>query len=164
MRLSQGLYFGLLGAMVLRFATQIASLPPVVASHFGPGGQPDGWMSRGIFAVFGLLPVIVSLIVVVGAPRLTSRLPISMINLPNKDYWLAPERRALGLTKLAGQMEWFGALLVAFFIFTYELVFQANRGGTALAEGPFLVGLALFFAGTIYSVYRTFRAFAMPET
>lgn len=163
MRLSQGLYFGLLGAMVLRFATQLSSLPPVVASHFGPGGQPDGWMSRGVFAGFGLLPVIVSLIVVVGAPHLTSRLPTSMINLPNKEFWLAPERRGLALSKLAEQMEWFGALLVAFFIFTYELVFLANQRGTALAEGPFLVGLAVFFAGAIYSVYRTFRAFALPQ-
>ncbi|MBK6690258.1 MAG: DUF1648 domain-containing protein [Deltaproteobacteria bacterium] len=163
MRLSRALYFGLLGLLILRFVTHLSSLPPVVASHFGPGGQPDGWMSRGVFAVFGLLPVVVSLIVVVAAPLMTARLPASMINLPNKDYWLTPERRAQAFSKLAAEMEWFGAGLVAFFIFTYELVFIANQNGAPLAEGPFLVGLLVFFAGAIYSVYRTFKAFEVPE-
>lgn len=162
MRLSRALYFGLLAILIIRFVMQFFSLPPVVASHFGPGGQPDGWMPREAFALVGVLPVVVSLVVVVVAPLLTARLPASMINLPNKEYWLAPERREQAFSKLGAEMEWFGALLIAFFIFTYELVFQANREGTGLAEGPFLLGLAAFFGGVIYSVYRTFKAFAVP--
>ncbi len=162
MRLSRILYLGLLALMILRFATLYSSLPLVVASHFGPGGQPDAWMPREVFAWSALLPVLVSLVVVVVAPLLTAHLPASIINLPNKDYWLVPERKAQAVAKLAAEMEWFGVLLIAFFIFTYELVFRANRDGTALAEGPFLVGLAVFFAGAIYSLYRTFKTFAVP--
>lgn len=69
------------------------SLPPVVASHFAAGGGADGFTPRN--AYLGLMAAIS-----VGIPLLLAIcngllrfVPPSMVNLPNRDYWLAPERK-----------------------------------------------------------------------
>src|SRR5688572_25688071 len=95
-------------AAALRFATHVGRLPPVVASHFGPSGEPDAWMSRGAFACFTLLPLGVVLIVSFLAPLLVEKLPPALINLPNKEYWLTPERRSEATLRFRAYMEWFG--------------------------------------------------------
>lgn len=68
------------------------SLPPVVASHFAAGGNANGFMPRN--AYIGLM-----LFVAVGVPFLLALthsslrfIPPHRINLPNRDYWLSPER------------------------------------------------------------------------
>lgn len=164
MRTSTVTLLGLLALFVVRFFMQLSGMPEVVASHFGPGGQPDGWMSRSVFAVFGALPVLVAAIVGFLAPAMTARMPTHLINLPHREYWLAPERRAQALGKLRTYLEWTAAGLVAFFIFTYELVFAANRSHTGLAEGPFIAGLVIFMGSVLYSVVRLFRQFALPRS
>lgn len=68
-------------------------LPAVVPSHFDGTGQANGWMSKfGFYLLMGSLQALL----LVGTPmlgRLIKNLPDSMLNIPNKDYWLAPERR-----------------------------------------------------------------------
>lgn len=67
--------------------------PARVASHFGAGGLPDAWLSRGqfvtVFAVLGGLFLLV--VPVIGL--FAGRLPASVVNVPNRDYWLAPQNR-----------------------------------------------------------------------
>jgi uncharacterized membrane protein len=125
------------GSPVLRSALLVAgaaafvwltslSLPDAVASHFGAGGYANGFMPRGPYV--GLM-----LAVVVGVPALLTivtyfRLdgPRARINLPNRDYWLAPERRAETVSYLRGQLTWFGAVLVVFLCYVHWLVVRAN--------------------------------------
>lgn len=161
-RSSRALFFVLLGVVLIGFWVRFADLPPMVASHFGANGKPDGWMSRGGFAWFSLLPLFVVLIVTFVAPVMVAKLPPSRVNFPNKDYWLAPERKEEAIGRFAARMEWFGVVLLAFIAFVYELVFEANAARRGLANGPFLIALVAFLLFALVWIVSMYRAFALP--
>ena len=72
-------------------------LPDSVAVHFGAGNQADGWMSCTGYVVFMLsfmIGMTAFIIFVVGT--LPAKFP-HWTNVPNRDYWLAPKRRAESL-------------------------------------------------------------------
>ena len=93
MRFALFVLVGILLVMVFQVAYYAPRLPETVASHFGPGGQPDGWSSKSTFlALYGVM-VVVTVGPLLLLPLFLRRIPDHLINLPNKDYWLAPERR-----------------------------------------------------------------------
>ena len=163
MRLSRVLLVLLLAAFGLRFGLQYADLPPVVASHFGVDGRPNGFMSKQVFLLFGLLPVGIAALIGFVVPRATRALPVRLINLPNREYWLAPERRDAALEYLGTFLEWVSAGMVVFFLFVYELVFRANAEHSGLANGPFMAGFATFMVLMVVSLIALYRRFAMPK-
>ena len=101
-------------------------LPATMASHFGANGQPDGSQSKGAFLGFDLFIVALLTAIFTGMPLLIRRLPVSMINLPNKDYWLAPERRDESLAFLANQLELIGGSALLLVVAVMQLAFNAN--------------------------------------
>ena len=121
------------------------SLPPLVASHFGTSGTANGYMPRTFYIRFMLafvlgLPTIMTFVTwrALGSAK-------TRINLPNRDYWLAPERRAETIAFLRAGLLWFGVLLVAFLCFAHWLVVLANRTQPAhLVEPWFFGGLGVF--------------------
>jgi hypothetical protein len=127
---------------VLFFTCVIASysaLPAKVASHFDLAGQPNGWMSRDSCVDFTLgLGIVVPafIIVIMGG---AGRIPVSFINLPHRDYWLAPERRRAALAVLRRYSLWLSCLLVLFVTGLHWLIVQANRQG----QGPHLSGIGI---------------------
>jgi hypothetical protein len=76
------------------------TLPNLVASHFGAEGAANGFMPRSFYIGFMLVVIIglPALLVVVTWFALGSS--SARINLPNRDYWLAPERRTETLATL----------------------------------------------------------------
>jgi hypothetical protein len=121
-----------------------------VASHFGADGVPNGFMPRG--AYLGLM-----LGFTVGLPFLLAlpgwfiqRVPPSMIHLPRKDYWLAPERRASTLAFMTRRSTMFGAFLIVFLCYVHWLVVEANRiVPPHLAAGALVAGLMVFVISTV---------------
>jgi hypothetical protein len=73
-----------------------------------------------------LTVIVVATIVSFAVPRLITAMPASAINLPNKEFWLSPERREETFLFLRAQMARFGCVLLAFLLFVMELVFRAN--------------------------------------
>ncbi len=65
-------------------------LPERIASHFNGAGVPNGWMTKDQF--FTLNAFLVGMAVFTGLfpPFMIAKVDPSLINLPNKDYWLAP--------------------------------------------------------------------------
>jgi Protein of unknown function (DUF1648) len=78
----------------VHFASVYSQLPGVVASHFAARGVPNGWQAKQAF--FQVLIIVAVVVVVIGfaIPKLISVLPVQLIHLPNKNYWLAPEHVA----------------------------------------------------------------------
>ena len=116
----------LIVAGVARFVFLLGDLPEPVATHFDLAGRPDGWSS-----IRTLLVLNVAVAVTVAAlfwliPPLLRRLPDDRFNLPRKDYWLAPERRAATLDWLGRRVLWFGAATQAFLVAVFGLVLRAN--------------------------------------
>lgn len=104
-----------------------AQLPERVATHFGAEGRANGWMSRQGYLVFeAVFPLAIGLFLV-GTSSLVRLFPARFVNLPRKDFWLAPERRALTAGILRSRMAWLACLMTLFFGGLHVLTVAANR-------------------------------------
>jgi hypothetical protein len=91
------------------------ALPERVASHFALGGKADGWITRDAYVLVILVAATLLPLIIVGLIVAMPRAFPRMVNLPNRDYWLAPERREDALAGLAG-FGWVFACLVTLFV------------------------------------------------
>ena len=68
------------------------TLPEQVPIHFGPGGEADRVVGREealvTFAVVGAAMAVL----MVGLARWMRRAPLTMVNVPHKDWWTATRR------------------------------------------------------------------------
>lgn len=147
----------ILAFLVISFIGQIVyyypNLPERMASHFNAFGEPDRWMSKSGFMIFESI----ILLLVIGEftllPSLIKNLPDSLINLPNKDYWLAAERRDKTFSILKRFFEIFSILLLMLFISVNEFVFRANLNRQELPNYVWLI-LLIFLAVVSYLTIR----------
>ena len=89
------------------------------------------------------------------------RIPDSMINLPNKDYWLAPERRQQSLDTIQSYLLWMGSLTIIFLTDVFHQSYQVGLG-KATRLGHFWIGLAVYLALTAAWCAGLFMAFRRP--
>lgn len=142
----------LYGAYVVLLALTVSELPVRVATHFGFEGVANGWMSRNAYQIFLFaLPLVIGLMLM-GVSALVRFCPAQLINLPRKDYWLAPERRALTAAMLRSRMMWLACLMMLFFGGLHVLTLEANRvqppqlsmGGLLMSMMVFLLSLMIW--------------------
>jgi uncharacterized membrane protein len=128
-------------------------LPATMASHFGASGQANAWQSKGAF--FGTYwgVCLLLLAVFVGLPPFLGHLPTAIINLPHKEYWLAPEHRATTLAFFQGAMGWFGVVALGFMMAVIQLVIQANLSGTGVLP-----------PATVWPLFGAYMAFVIVWT
>jgi uncharacterized membrane protein len=140
------------------------TLPDLVATHFGPSGAANGSLSRALYLRFMvifvvLLPLGLNLLVV-----RVLRLPSARINIPHRDYWLAPERRADTERRLLRHMQFFGVMLAAFLCHVHWRVVLANRLTPPMLDNTkFSYGLAIFMVTLVTWIVLLRRAFRPPQ-
>jgi hypothetical protein len=137
---------GLVAALGFLLLGVDSALPERVATHFGANGSPNGWMSRDGFTKSMAAVVLVPVAIVQGVGFLLGRLPPSLINLPNRDYWLAPERRAKTIERVRTAMLEFGNAMFAFLLFVVWSIIQANTADDGHLGSLFQLGLFCFLA------------------
>jgi hypothetical protein len=139
-------------------AQTAGQLPERVASHFSAGGHPDGWMSRLAYLRFiGIFGAVVPLFIVV----VFRLMPVNLINVPNRDFWFAPERSAQSSEYLFCQSFWFADLMIVFFTGVHLAVVQANGHSPAQLSLPSLLGVMGFFLfGILLWTVNLFRRFS----
>ena len=145
------------------FRSTYDRLPPVVASHFGAQGEPNGWQSKPVFFGFLVGALVIAGVVGFGAPSLVKRLPLSLINLPNKDYWLSPPRRDDAVEFIAVSFGWFGCALLALQMFAFSYAVQLNLN--PLHPPPashFWNALGAFGVFTVIWMAMVFKRFSRP--
>ena len=137
------------------------SLPAVVASHFGASGTAGAFMPREAYVRFMLVFVVGLPLFIVGLTSLTLGSPRARINVPHRDYWLAPERREETISFLRLHMVRFGAMLVVFLCFVHWLVVRANESQPVRLENRWFIGglvvfvvFALAWAKALFSRFR----------
>lgn len=102
-------------------------LPTRVASHFDARWQPNGWMERTAYLqAMGTVGLAVPL-VPIGIGLLIGLLPSGAINLPQREYWLSPERRGEATRYIARHMAWLACLVTVLFLALNWLMVEANR-------------------------------------
>jgi uncharacterized membrane protein len=141
--------FILLLVFAILFVTGTASeLPPMVASHFDASGQPNAFMSRSGYIRFVLclaigLPVAVVAILTMVYSRATD------LKLPNREYWLAPQRLNRTRAFLVAHGVWFGSLVVTLVCCVHWLELGANHlQPPHLSNQMFAAVLIAFLIGT----------------
>ena len=139
-----------------------ASLPAVVASHFGASGAANGSMPRAFYIRFMLAFAIGLPLLLVVISRLATGSE-ARINLPNRDYWLAPEQRQQTLSYLRTHLERFSAVLVVFLCYVHWLVVRANQAQPPqLSNHALMAGLGAFLVFTLIWTRSLLRRFRNP--
>jgi len=84
-----------------------------------------------------------------------------LLNIPNREYWLAPERSADTLASLRARTAFLAIAMILLISFVHLLVMRANAGDEPeLDQQLLLIGLGAFLTlmiGWIVSLYRRFR-------
>jgi len=136
-------------------------LPSIMASHFGFDGIADGFASKQAFFVFEIVLFVLIFVEVALLPYLLEKMPDSLINLPNKLYWLVPERRSYSFDRIKVYLQWFGVGLLGFSLGVAQLVYTANLTREPLSEWFWGV-LAVFVLFVIIWIYKFVRDFRIP--
>jgi uncharacterized membrane protein len=126
-----------------------AAMPGVMATHFGASGAPNGWQSKGQFFFLEIVLLCVCLFIGFGVPYIISKAPPSLVNLPNKEFWLDPVRRDHTLAVFRIQMAWFACALMTFLIVVNQLVFNANQSVPHHLNGAQFTVAMLTFLGFV---------------
>jgi uncharacterized membrane protein len=137
-------------------------LPDQIATHFDGQGKPDDLISKltATFLSSGMLTILP--LFFLGISKLIRRLPTSTINLPNREFWLAPERRDETLSWMTGWMLWFTTAITLFMASLNHLTFIANRDAQPLSMVWFWVLLGTFLFATVFLVLIMIRRFSGP--
>lgn len=156
----------ILFAMLLVFASfswraDYHALPDRVASHFDTNGDPNGWMTKDHFLALNVALVGLAALVGLLPPFLVAKVPPALINLPNKAYWLAPERHAETVSFFVLWFGWFACALLIFVARIMYLVFLANVSSTFRLPGrQFIFDLVGFLVLTAVFVIAMIRKFS----
>ena len=118
--------------------------PDTVASHFDSSGQPDDWSSKA--GTLGwLVPIGVGIPVLFSIRWIWEKLPISLINIPFKDYWLERGERTYLFDCVMEFMHIIGGTTALLLTSALVMIMREGRGATMptgmtfLPTGVFLI-------------------------
>jgi len=104
------------------------------------------------------------LLLAVGIPWIVRKTPRQLVNLPNRDYWLADERLDETVDRLRRYCDELGILLQTFFIALSICVTSANLSDPVrLNNHVFLAVLAVFLVSIFGWVVRLCLAFRVED-
>ncbi len=151
------LLVGALAHLVLYYP----SLPDRVPSHFDARGVADDWMSKDSFALTMAATYALTGGFFVVLAQLLPRIPTSMINVPNREYWLAPERRNESLADVGRRLTRFGAVTVVLILaLVHETILVALERKETLSG--FLLVMAAYGIYTLIWCVGLIRRFGKP--
>jgi uncharacterized membrane protein len=142
-------------------------LPGLVAAHFDAAGRPNGWMPREHFLQYQVVFTLGFAAFFFSLTLVTSILPAAWLNLPHKDYWLAPARREATRQRIARMILAAGCGTQAFFLFLHQRICQANLDASRRlrpAAGVILtIGLLLIVGPLVPPLLRFLRRPPTPS-
>ena len=148
------LFIFLVFLSVLHMAYYYPQLPESLASHFDVSGKADNWSGKDVFFLVYAGIVALMALLFLGTRFLMPKLPGTLVSLPNKEYWLAPERKEETYSYLSTQLTWFGCASLAFLIGCMHLCIEANvTGVNNIAPGIWLL-TAAYLIFTLFWIVR----------
>ena len=139
-------------------------LPDPVAAHFNAAGNANGWMPRSHYLIFMTVLVLIFIILFEGMRRILHRLPAWMVNIPNKDYWLAPERKEETYDFYRAMMDRIGIATMLFLSVITVLAYVANLAKPpALDLGQYVWVLVIFISYVLIETFYSYYRFRRPR-
>ena len=151
----------LVGISVIEWLSVYSELPDYVASSFGGEGVPQGWTARRGFLMGYLVATAFQLVMLFVIPWALRRSDPSRTRVPNRDYWIAPERYPQTLSYIGNACRWMLVATLAFSAAVVHLVFEANLE-TGKLSVAFLWLLGAYFGYMFVWFVRFFRGFRRP--
>jgi uncharacterized membrane protein len=153
--------FLIVAALALaQIAVHLRTMPPVLATKFDVDGAPVAWMTAGAVATLELGLLALFLVGFWLLPSLFAHRASTYWRIPNRDYWLAPERRTATIEALRGLISWMGVVVLLLFMAVTQLVMDANnRTPPHLASDALLWLLASFLFFIALWIWVIFRQF-----
>jgi uncharacterized membrane protein len=162
-RLSLIILVALIVIAVAVIAGTAPDLPARMATHFGASGTANGFSSRETYVGTMIALVVGVPVAMVGLLAWMPRFGACLHKLPNRDYWMAPERRERTLERLAAWSAVMGCALVVFLTAMHLIVVQANASTPpALPTVPFVTAMLALAAGAIGWTAALSYAFRKP--
>lgn len=162
MKLQRMIFLALVAVAAIQIAHFHPLMPEKMASHFDGRGVANGWMSRdGFVGVYVFVLALMSAMFFL-LPRGLAKLPPSMINLPNRDYWLAPERRAKTGEMIEAYMNECGNATLVFMLLVFQMAFTANLDATHKLSDRIWYYLVIFMLYMAAWLIRFIRSFNLP--
>lgn len=135
--------------------------PEKVAIHFNAKGIADSWASKNINLILWIAVYSIMTGFFLSIPLILKKTPIKFINMPNKQYWLAPERIDHTVTIVSNMLYRIGAALNIFFIVLGFIGFRANLFEEVRLDNTvvyILLGIfSIFTIGWLIKFYSQFK-------
>jgi uncharacterized membrane protein len=139
------------------------SLPATVASHFNIRNNADSWMNRESFLIVQLVAITFLSVTFFLTSFLLPRLPKSLINLPNKDYWLSEERKNETFSILKRFSFWLGSLTLMLINLVFQDVYNANIVGSNKISSSIWIYLAAYLIVTGFLLFKLITYFTKHD-
>lgn len=139
-------------------------LPEQVATHWDAGGEADDWMARGAFYRVFTIIALASVGAMVAVSFGVTALPPSLVNIPGKDYWLAPERRQATMAIVRIMLLEGTNGTVAFLLVVLWSILRANADGNGELPAMFFWALVAYFLAVIVWTIALIVRFRRPRT
>ena len=157
----RALFLVILLAAVGQAIYAFPQMPGRMASHFAASGTANGWMTKEQFFAVYAITFLPALFVEFLVGRKISKTPDARINLPNKEYWLAPERRAATFTYFESFFAWYGCALLGLLVIVFGLAMRANLSTQPqLPAGPTLTAIGAFGLFNVAAIVAMLRRFS----
>ncbi|RBP68210.1 uncharacterized protein DUF1648 [Brevibacterium sanguinis] len=131
-----------------------AVAPDEVPSHFDGAGRADEWSSKAETLAW-LVPLGVGLPIVLSIRAIWARIPLTLLNVPNKEYWVEHGERDYLIDRVMVFLRTTGGAMAL--LFTTILLISldvARTGSDALVLLPTLGFLAI----TVAAIWVLFRS------
>jgi uncharacterized membrane protein len=156
---AMGVFVLLCIACVVHALCYYPRLPAQVAQHFGAFGQPDAWGSKMQFLIMHVVTISFMAAMILGSGLGMTKIPNSMINVPNKDYWLAPERREQTVAYIQSRLLWLGSCVMIFWLDLAHQSFQVHLGAATKLNHVWVSSTILLTVSAMWCmvIYMKFR-------
>jgi uncharacterized membrane protein len=163
-RLPRILFFAIVLAAIAQCVRDFPLLPDPLASHFAASGIPNGWMTKSQFLVTYAIMLLLVLFLEFRVHRRVAKPPDAKLRLPNKEYWLAPERRVATFAYFENFFAWYGCAVLFLLVFVMGRAMRANLNSPPqFPVGPIISALVAFVLFNVAAVIATYRRFSLPR-
>jgi len=133
----------------------------MVASHFGLSGQANAWMPRSTYLMLSIVVGIGLPVFIIVSGYVLRFIADDTLNIPHRDYWLAPERRDETFDYIFRYFLRLACLEAVFLVGFQLLIVHANHQTPPHLSMPLVWGLLgcllTIFAVLQIAVYRHFK-------
>jgi len=138
-------------------------LPETIASHYNIGGEPDATMSKQTIIIIHSATIIFLTLLFSIMIYFIPKLPRSMVDLPNDDFWLNENNREETFAVLRRFIFWLGSIVLGFLSLFIQEVYNTNITGNSKLTFEIWIYLAIMLFLTAIIIIKMILYFKKPN-